>query len=63
MTAQKQSSILTQELVDVVLLGRGTVASPGFVSPTYYLYNPAARPMSITRTRPRSCWTRRAFRM
>lgn len=41
MTAQKQSSILTQELVDVVLLGRGTVASSGFVSPTYHLHNPA----------------------
>lgn len=34
-------AINTQELVDVVLLGRGTVASPGFVSPTYHLYNPA----------------------
>src|SRR5699024_9976505 len=33
-------AINTQELVDVILLGRGTVASPGFVSPNDKLYNP-----------------------
>ena len=33
-------AINTQEMVDVLLLGRGTVASPGFVSSNYKLYNP-----------------------
>ena len=33
-------AINTQELVDVILLGRGTVASPGFVNPNDKLYNP-----------------------